>query len=51
MAYNPCPAAQVFGPVLCVREFDTDAEAISVANDSQYGLAGAVLGNDAERCR
>ena len=41
---------EIFGPVLCVREFSSDEEAISIANDSKYGLAGAVLGNDGARC-
>ena len=34
---------EIFGPVLCVKTFETDAEAIALANDSQYGLAGAVF--------
>lgn len=41
---------EVFGPVLCVKTFSTEDEAIRLANDSQYGLAGAVLSNDLERC-
>ncbi|NP_001303116.1 betaine aldehyde dehydrogenase 2, mitochondrial [Brassica napus] len=41
---------EVFGPVLCVKTFSTEDEAIQLANDSQYGLAGAVLSNDLERC-
>ena len=40
---------EVFGPVLCVRVFDTDEEAVALANDSQYGLAGAVITNDQTR--
>lgn len=34
---------EIFGPVLCVKTFEDDAEAIALANDSQYGLAGAVF--------
>lgn len=41
---------EVFGPVLSVRPFDTEAEAIAQANDSRYGLAGAVMSDDLERC-
>ncbi|WP_332851682.1 aldehyde dehydrogenase family protein [Duganella sp. S19_KUP01_CR8] len=41
---------EVFGPVLCVRPFDTEAEALAVANDSRFGLAGAVMSADLERC-
>jgi acyl-CoA reductase-like NAD-dependent aldehyde dehydrogenase len=33
---------EVFGPVLAVIPFDTEADAISMANESRYGLAGAV---------
>jgi acyl-CoA reductase-like NAD-dependent aldehyde dehydrogenase len=33
---------EVFGPVLSVIPFDTEEEAVSLANDSRYGLAGAV---------
>jgi acyl-CoA reductase-like NAD-dependent aldehyde dehydrogenase len=33
---------EVFGPVLAVQEFDTEAEAIRLANDSSYGLAANI---------
>ena len=33
---------EIFGPVLCVMRYRTVEEAISIANDSDYGLAGAV---------
>ena len=35
---------EVFGPVLAVATFETDDEAISMANDSPYGLAHGVIG-------
>lgn len=41
---------EIFGPVLCVREFETEEEALTLANDSVYGLAGAVFSADLERC-
>ncbi|XP_078443378.1 aldehyde dehydrogenase 10A9 [Wolffia australiana] len=41
---------EVFGPVLCVKTFKTEEEAIDLANDTRFGLAGAVLSNDPERC-
>ena len=41
---------EVFGPVLCVRPFDTEEEAVAVANDSRFGLAGAVMSDDLDRC-
>ncbi len=33
---------EIFGPVLSVIPFDTEEEAVSIANDSEYGLAAAV---------
>ncbi|XP_011087175.1 betaine aldehyde dehydrogenase 1, chloroplastic [Sesamum indicum] len=41
---------EVFGPVLCVKTFATEEEAIELANDTHYGLAAAVLSQDLERC-
>ncbi|KAL8529762.1 hypothetical protein ACS0TY_006988 [Phlomoides rotata] len=41
---------EVFGPVLCVKTFATEEEAIELANDTQYGLAAAVISQDLERC-
>ncbi len=35
---------EIFGPVLVVMSYDTVEEAIEIANDSEYGLAGAVFG-------
>lgn len=37
---------EIFGPVLCVRGFDSEEEAISLANNSPYGLADAVFTAD-----
>ena len=33
---------EIFGPVVTVHKFDTDEEAIEMANSTQYGLAGSV---------
>ena len=41
---------EIFGPVLCVRPFDTEEEAIELANRSRYGLAAAVMSADVARC-
>ncbi len=41
---------EVFGPVLCIHSFDTEQEAIALANDSRFGLAGAVMSDDLARC-
>jgi aldehyde dehydrogenase (NAD+) len=42
---------EIFGPVLCVIAYDSEEEAIRIANDSQYGLHAAVLGADLQRAR
>ncbi|MFE3175590.1 aldehyde dehydrogenase family protein [Amycolatopsis sp. NPDC059090] len=39
---------EIFGPVLVVIPFDTEEEAIRLANDSDYGLSGGVWTADAE---
>ena len=40
---------EIFGPVLCVIAYDSEDEAIRIANDSKYGLHAAVLGTDLQR--
>ena len=40
---------EVFGPVLIVMPFDDDDHAVRIANDSVYGLAGAVMSRSMER--
>jgi aldehyde dehydrogenase (NAD+) len=42
---------EIFGPVLCVIAYDSEEEAVRIANDSRYGLHGAVLGTDLQRAR
>ncbi len=37
---------EIFGPVMSVLTFREAAEAVAIANDSIYGLAGAVWSND-----
>jgi aldehyde dehydrogenase (NAD+) len=39
---------EMFGPAVCVMPFDSEEEAIRIANDSPYGLSGAILTRDAE---
>lgn len=42
---------EIFGPVLCVIAYDSEDEAIRIANDSKYGLHAAVMGTDLQRAR
>jgi aldehyde dehydrogenase (NAD+) len=42
---------EIFGPVLSVISYDSEDEAISIANDSTYGLHAAVIGTDLARAR
>lgn len=41
-----CAQEEIFGPVVVAIPFETEAEAIAMANDSQFGLAGAVWCKD-----
>ncbi|MBV9659640.1 MAG: aldehyde dehydrogenase family protein, partial [Acidimicrobiales bacterium] len=38
---------EIFGPVIAVMPYDTVDEAVAIANDSDYGLSGAVFSQDA----
>ena len=45
---NPKPgseivSAEIFGPVLCMQTFDTDEEALEMANGTEFGLAAVVI--------
>ena len=40
---------EIFGPVVTIQTFKTEEEAIELANDTVYGLAGAVFTNDISR--
>jgi len=42
---------EIFGPVVCLIPYGDENEAISIANDTEYGLSGYVTGSKIERAR
>jgi len=42
---------EIFGPVLSIIPYDSDDEAIQIANDTPYGLSGYVSSGDLDRAR
>jgi aldehyde dehydrogenase (NAD+) len=42
---------EIFGPVLSIMTYDTEDEAVAIANDTAYGLAGYVQAGDIDHAR
>jgi len=42
---------EIFGPVLCIMPYDTEDEALDIANSTIYGLAGGVQSADTDRAK
>ena len=42
---------EIFGPVLCILGYDNIDDAVEIANDTEYGLAGYVSAADLEQAR
>lgn len=42
---------EIFGPVLSIMPYDGEEEAVAIANDTVYGLAGGVWSGDPERAK
>ena len=42
---------EIFGPVLSIMPYDDEDEAVRIANDTVYGLAGGVWSGDPERAK
>jgi len=42
---------EIFGPVLAIMPYDDEEDAVRIANDTEYGLAGGVWSGDEERAK
>lgn len=42
---------EIFGPVLCIIPYETEEEAVAIANDTVFGLGGHVQSSDLDRAR
>ena len=47
---NACFQEEIFGPVITLHKFDSEEQALMLANDTEYGLAAIVWSSDIKRC-
>jgi aminomuconate-semialdehyde/2-hydroxymuconate-6-semialdehyde dehydrogenase len=46
-----CATEEIFGPVVTIHRFETEEEAVAIANNTRYGLAGSVWTGDLDKGR
>ncbi len=46
---NQLAQEEIFGPVLVIEKFENDEDAVKIANDSEYGLAGGIFSTNINR--
>jgi acyl-CoA reductase-like NAD-dependent aldehyde dehydrogenase len=46
---DPLATDEIFGPIVAVLPFETEAEAVAMANDTEYGLSGSIWTSDVGR--
>jgi len=44
-----CSTEEIFGPVVTIHKFSNEKEAVEIANNTRYGLAGSIWTNDLEK--
>ncbi|WP_116051766.1 aldehyde dehydrogenase family protein [Amycolatopsis palatopharyngis] len=48
-ASDPLATDEIFGPIVAVLPFETEADAVAMANDTEYGLSGSIWTSDVGR--
>ena len=48
---SPLWREEIFGPILCVRTFESEEEAVALANDTEFGLVATIVSGDTKQAR